>query len=373
MIISDFLLFAVFGLLFCLESVIISGRGTVIIYSHLLNKWSYKVSGFLPSFGGRHLSIRTLFPPLGSAFITGSLPVIISSEGFILNPYEGRWRASGKNFFRYSEVKKIGVSGGSLLINGKSLCRMHSEYEAAWWKDKLIKLVKLPPEKRMEAADRIIASMFDRDEAKKIISGISAAVKPLRAAVNVLYIFLFIAAPLSVWIFTFEDVLFPVLAVLLVLHASVAAIFYRTYRTVFKERGIPWAVLISIAFYPPALIRSADWFFKDSLLMFNPAAVSFCLMQKEDAGKLISFLIREYTYFNFVSDDNFEIRIVNFYRESMLTGIKQLLEKESVSFDDLLMPPVQLDDMESYCPRCFCQYTGKAEICGDCTVELIKY
>jgi len=371
--VSDFLLFAVFGLLFCLESVILSGRGTVIIYSHLMNKWEYSISGTLPFFGGKHLSLKTLIPPLGAAFITTSHPIIISSSGFILNPYEGRLRASGKNSYRYTDVKTIGVSGSSLLINGISFCSMHSESEAAWWKEKLIRLTNISPGKRSDFVNEITASMFDLNAIADLALKIFTAIKPLRIIVNILYFYLFIAAPLLVLFFSFEDVLIPVLTVLLFLHAAAVTFFYRSYRAVFNDRGIPWAAIVSIAFYPPALIRSVDYFYKDSFLMFNAAAVSLSLIPHENSKKLISFLIREYNYFNFATEDNFEQELVSFYRKSMLAVIKQLLEKESINYDELLIPPAQHDDIELYCPRCFCQYTGKVRKCEDCSIDLIKY
>lgn len=373
MIVSDFLLFAVFALLFCLESVIISGRGTVIIYSHLMKKWGYKVSETLPFFGARHLSLKTLFPPLGSAFITGSYPVIISPSGIMLNPYEGRWRSSGVNFFRYSDIKTIGVSGTSLVINECSFCRLHSEYEAAWWKDKLILLVKTLPDKRAELINSILAWMFDIHTIQNSASEIFKKVRPLRILVNFLYLFLFAAAPLLVFFFTFENVLVPVLTVIFLLHTAGVILFHRAYRAVFKDRGFPWSAVISIAFYPPAMIRSIDYFFKDSLIMFNSAAVSLSLMSPADSKRLISFLIREYTFFNFESDDKFEMEAADFYRESMLAEIKLLLNRNSINYSELLIPPEPDDGSEFYCPRCFCQYNGKVIRCEDCSIDLKKY
>jgi hypothetical protein len=338
-----------------------------------MKKWVYKVSETLPFFGARHLSLKTLFPPLGSAFITGSYPVIISPSGIMLNPYEGRWRSSGVNFFRYSDIKNIGVSGTSLVINGDSFCRLHSESEAAWWKDKLILLAKTSRDKRAEIINSIIAGMFDINTIQNSASEILKKVRPLRITVNILYLFLFIAAPLLVLFFTFENILIPVLTIILLLHTAALILFYRAYRAVFKERGIPWSAVISIAFYPPAMIRSIDYFFKDSLIMFNSAAVSLSLVSPADSKRLISFLIREYTFFNFESEDNFEQEAVCFYRESMIAEIKLLLQKKSINYNKLLIPPELHDDIEYYCPRCFCQYNGKVRKCEDCLIDLRKY
>jgi len=373
LIISDFLLFLVFGFLFCLESVILSGRGTVIVYSHFLSKWDFIISDTLPFFGGKHLSFKTLIPPLGSAFITGSYPVIISPSGFMLNPYEGRCRASGINCFRYSEVKIIGVSGPALLINGSTFCRMHSESEADWWKEKLLNLTKISPDKMAGRVNELIASMFDLQSIEKIAEKIFNSVKPLRRTVNLLYIFLFIIAPVLVFLFSFENVLIPVLTAVLFLHAAAVTFFYKAYRTVFENRGIPWAAIISIAFYPPALIRSIDYFFKDSMLQFNAGAAALHLLPQGKSKKLISFLIREYIFFNFASENNFEQEQISFYRNSMLGEIKLLLERKSVNYEELLIPPAPHDDIEFYCPRCFCQYTGKVRTCEDCSIDLKKY
>ena len=190
LIVSDYLLFAVFALFFSMESVILSGKGTVIIYSHLLKRWGFKVSNQLPFFGGKHLSLKTLLPPLGSAFITGSHPIIMSPDGIMLNPYEGRYNTSHKNSYRFSDIKNIGVSGVVLLINGENFCRMHSDIEARHWKDKVLSATGTTAEKRTLTIADIINQMFDIDCAEKIIYKIQTVVKPLRLTVNIYYLFL---------------------------------------------------------------------------------------------------------------------------------------------------------------------------------------
>jgi hypothetical protein len=57
----------------------------------------------------------------------------------------------------------------------------------------------------------------------------------------------------------------------------------------------------------------------------------------------------------------------------MLGEIKLLLERKSVNYEELLIPPAPHDDIEFYCPRCFCQYTGKVRTCEDCSIDLKKY
>lgn len=356
-----------------MESILLSGRGTVVIFSYLLAKWDFTVSVSLPFFGGKHLSLKTLFPPLGSAILTGSYPVIISHEGIMLNPYEGRYKSSGRNSFRYSGIKKIGVSGPVLLINGEKFCRMHSDYEANYWKDKILSVAEAPAERRDPLADEIISSTFDNISAAKRIEQIFIAVKPLRLTVNLLYIFLFISAPLMVIFFSLETVLIPVLVLLSFLHFTAVYIFYKTYKNIFAERDAPWAHIISMAFFPPALIRSVDYFFKDSMLNFNPAAVSLGLLPLEKSEELISFLIREYTFFNFKSDDTFELDVFESYRRSMLQGIESLIQRNVINLDKVLLPPPQYGNIKLYCPRCHCQYTDDVSICEDCNVKLKKY
>jgi hypothetical protein len=351
----------------------LSGRGTVIIYSHLLRKWDYTISGRLPFFAGKHISLRTFLPPLGAAFVTGSCPLILSSSGFMLNPYEGRYKADGKNYINFSEIKTVSVSGSALLINGRNFCKMHSELEALRWKDKIVSIAKFSSDRRGEAISEIIRPMFDLERVEKLIKKISGEIKPLRITVNLLYIFLFIAAPAAVLIFTFEIILFSLLITMVFLHALAVYFFYKGYTAVFEERSTPWPVLISIALYPPALIRSIDYFYKDSVLEFNPSAVSMILFNSGNSRKLISFLIREYTFFRFKSENRIEEEIICSFKKTMLNEIKLLLEKCSIDYNELLVPPAPFENIESYCPRCFCQYTGGVRICEDCSIELEKY
>jgi len=373
LIVSDFLLFTVFGILFCMESVLLSGKGTVIIYSHLLKKWEFTISKNLPFFGGRHLSLKTLIPPIGAAFVTGSSPVIISTSGFMLNPCEGRYKTGAENSYQYSEIQSVGVSGPVLLVNEKNFCRMNSDSEALWWKEKIISLIKTAPDEREKRVDEFIASMFDLENIRKITQNIFVSVKPLRFTVNILYLFLFIAAPLAVFIFNPDDVLLPVLIVILMLHAAAVCFFYRAYRKVFTGRGIPWTVIISIALYPPALIRSIDYFFKDSLLQFNASVAAIALMEPENSKKLISYLIREYIYFRFESEDSFEKDMAVSYNRNLINGIKSLLTKTSINYEDLLKPPPPYDNTCLYCPGCFSQFIKDVKICEDCSIELKKY
>ncbi len=373
MIVSDFFLFAVFAALFFFESVLLSGSGTVIIYSHLLRTWEFAISGTFPFFGGRHLSLKTLTPPLGAAFITGSNPVIVSAAGFMLNPQEGKYRASGKNFYTYSEVKTIGISGSALLINDKHFCKMHCDTEAKWWKEKLIMLVNSASEERSVLIEELVGSMFDVERVEEITGSIFREVKSLRIAVNILYVFLFMAAPLLILFFSFENVLIPALLIILLMHSVAVYLFCKAYRKVFKERGFPWQAIISIAFFPPALLRSIDYFFKDSIMQFNTSAAAIILLSPEDSKKIISYLVREYTYFKFESAESVERELFGSYRLAMLKEIRSLLEKTAINYEELFIPPAAYDDLELYCPRCFCQYISNIKICEDCSIDLKKY
>lgn len=373
MIISDYMLLAVFGILFLIESILPAGRGTVIVYSHLLNRWAYTISSSLPIFGGRHLFLKTLFPPLGASFITGSNPVVLSPSGIMLNPYEGRFSAVGRGHLAFTEIGRVGVSGSALMINDKKFCTMHSEYEAEWWKDRILETMRTSASDRPAVIKRILLLMFDVDVIREIAETVSGKTKHLRIAVNTLYIYLFFIVPLSVVLFSIDTVILPLLCILFLLQAVSISLFSRAYIRVFSERRKPWGVIISTALYPPALIRSIDYFFRDSLIMFNPAAVSLCMMNMADAEALASFLIREYKYYRFTSGDAYEREICSIHREAMLDQVKRLLEINSIDYNAVITPPEQYDDMASYCPRCHCQYSSRALICGDCSIDLVKY
>jgi hypothetical protein len=291
----------------------------------------------------------------------------------MLNPYERRFKSAGRNYYKFSEVKTVSVSGSALVINGESFCRMHSEFEALRWKDAIVHHIKCSMDHREYAVSEMIKSMFDMERIEELIKKIFIEIKPLRITVNLLYIVLFIIAPAAVMIFAFENVLYPLLITILFLHILAVYFFYKGYTAAFEERDTPWQVLISIAFYPPSLIRSIDYFFKDSLLEFNPSAVSLILLSSPNSRKLISFLIREYTFFRFKSEDDFEEEMVESYRDTMLKEIKVLLEKNFINYNELLVPPAPFDNIELFCPRCFCQYTGDVQICEDCSIELKKY
>ncbi|MBN1499978.1 MAG: hypothetical protein JW982_07480 [Spirochaetes bacterium] len=372
---SDFVLLAVFSIFFIAESILFSAKGTVVIYSNSLKKWKYKISDKLPYFGGKYISLRNIFPPLGVSIVCGSFPLIFSEQGFLKNPMSYKYGIadSGDLYIRYSDVREVTSSGSDLIINGKKFCLMNNESEADRWKETIMELVKSHPGNRKKKIEEVISLVFNSAEAEIKLKGILKATRFLRFLLNILYVYLFAFSPVCVYLFTLGNSAVYLLTGLLAIHLSAILMYIRAYRKSIPEKKLQWTVMISAAIFPPGLIRSIDHFFTQTFILYNPLALAFACTGKEVSEELASFLIREYSYFRFESNDKIQNEMITEFRAVMLNEIKKILKKKKMDYDSLVRPPEKSVNSVSYCPKCLCQYVNESLKCMDCNIKLIKY
>lgn len=368
---TAFLLF--FTALYLLESVTLCSGSVVIFFRGATGAVKYRFAKKLPEFGRGRLYMAPLFPPAASLFITGSLPVFFSNRGFcsVIKTGEG---AAENSFYSFDNVERIGVSHNAVTVNGIVFCKTHSEHEAEWWKERLLRLARADAADRGPAAYRLLDEIFDSGIVEKFITEAAGRTFFLSIIINMLFMYCFLVVPAVTWIFSIALTWHFLLAFFFAQASLTVVAFVCSYRKIFQGKGIPWSRVISMVLYTPSLLRCMDIINKTSLSVFHPAAVARVLDNSKVFRELLSYYYREYSIAPLPQCDADSCEVISWNREHAAERVLAAAEESNMTIDELLAPPVRKDEeIKTYCPLCHEQYVLESGSCSECGVALKPY
>lgn len=362
-----------FTALYLLESVTLCSGSAVLFWRGFSGAVKYRFARDLPRFWQGRLFMAPLLNPAASFFITGSMPVIFSGKGFCSVLKDGETGAE-QFFYSFDRVKRIGVSLNSLTVNGKTFCKMHSEHEAEWWKEHLLRLARTGPGSRESEALGMLDEMFDTGTAVKFITSCAGNTFFLSVMISMLFIYCFLVVPAAAWIFSLA-MTWPLLLIIFFLQVTVAVpVFVSSYKKIFPSRRVPWSRVVSMLLYTPSLLRCMDIINKTSLSVCHPAAVARALDNGKVFRRLLSCYYRAYTIAPLPQQEPGFCEVISWYRKHAAERIVKAAGETGISSVDLLAPPVRKDEeIKSYCPFCHEQYVREEGTCSECGIKLECY
>ncbi|HEX7771864.1 MAG TPA: hypothetical protein VF435_05550, partial [Pyrinomonadaceae bacterium] len=203
-----------------------------------------------------------------------------------------------------------------------------------------------------------------------------AIIKPMRELSLILFLFLFVVAPVLVTSFGLMRLIIPVAAVMVILAVLIAILFYRAHKRLFPaETSERFENLVKMILCPPVSIRAPDILTRNLLAEYSPIVVASLLTGSSEQQFVRAFILDlQHPLKHEVSDENAEKTIGWTAAEQLNICLDQIKAGQYLKPEDLSAPTQREENSISYCPRCRCQFVMSAAECPDCPgVTLVNF
>jgi hypothetical protein len=337
--------------------------------------WRFRTDlaqGLHMRFGQHKLFFLNPFSPLAGSIVCEFFPSVrTSKDGSHDNPNSSKIDdAPDTRTIRLSAVEKQQVhsEGKEVRSAGHVLFTAHSEAFASFLAGVLDRVRKSSVRDRDRAFEREFEKMFDAQKVALRLEEYQAHSVFLRAACVLLFVFLFIMAPVLVRLRGLERIWPVLLAYLVWSLAWIGWSFLRAHRALYPEQKEGrWQQVMVLALSPFSAIRANDVLLRDLFCDFHPLAVGQVLLSNEEFRGQAERILR-HSLFRADGDATSSDAVMRRVLQAFLTKI-EMPPKE-------LLRPLQREseNCQTYCPLCLAQFflaEGECPDCGD--VPLKKF
>jgi hypothetical protein len=336
--------------------------------------WRFRAR-FLPRgpgirFGHHKLFFLNPFLPLSGAMVFELFPsVVTSKEGSLEQSNLSRPdEVTGRRTIRLSDQAKQQVqsTGEEVRSAGRLLFTAHSEAYAAFLATVLDHVRKRSAQDRDRALEREFEKMFDTKKIALRLEEFQVHTVFLRTACVLLFVFLFLLAPVLIRIRGLERIWPILLAYLIWSLAWIGWSFLRAHRALYPgQKEGRWQQVMVLALSPFSAIRANDVLLRDLLCAFHPVPVACVLLSKEESRVLAERNLRQ-SLFRMESDATSSDSV-------MRLVLQAFLSKNGMPPEELLSPPHrESENCETYCPLCLAQFVLAEGECPDCVEVTLK-
>jgi hypothetical protein len=368
-------LYLFFLVIYLLECAVWVPRSAVGLFAPV-RRWGWRRPWSPNTSWSRGALFGAPWPPLSSPLVAEPLPVTVGPDGLT---YDG-----GRTHLAWTALEHASAAGARLEVNRRPVATLGTSRGAAALAAVLTELRKLPREARVGRIERLLDERFDVTATAVRLLAFRRGTRALRVVTNVLWVALFVAVPVSLWIPLggIVQLLAGAVLVLLAWLAS-AVVFERTLRKAVVLPRALWPDLtkrVVAASSPLAAIRSADLIARELVGDIDPLAVAAALLPPTALAdlarpRLVDLLFRQGSDLpEGAADDD------RAWRQGQLERIRRLLRGRDLDPEVLLAaPPRDRDEVVAWCPRCLAQYekiaAGPEHCPGDrCPgISLVKY
>lgn len=372
---DELFLFLILCLIYVTDCLLWVSKYSVAFVTWINRQWKDKVTSriFRTSKGG--LLLLNPFPPLGKVFCCHLLPISISPVGIcslnnqILTHREFPEFNFDVSCFNFKEISNVTTDGRKLIVNAAQFCRFWDAQQAERVCALLKTLITTPETSRETIIKQFWNEQFNLEAAKKRYEDALHQMTSLRFLCNILFVYLFIIAPVVVLYRRMTSILIAIAFVMFVIAFQITIEFYilhkRTYPDLKEDRI---SSLIKMILCPPVSIRACDLITEHLLGNYNSLVVANLLLSDDQFKNFAISTLRNLKYPPF--NDFMEERVCeisNWQNHTLLKIATGYLHNASYSSEKLLYPPIPNDpSVRAYCPRCLCQFTQKEGNCPDC-------
>jgi len=342
-------LLAVLVVIYLVDCVYWVPRSGLSVTNWLSKRWTLRFPSAIVGNERGALGFANPLPPLGLASRCLGLTISIAHEGIF-----------SRKLWRWSEIKTVERSEREILINGELFYKAPTEYAARRLAIELARLSKRDDKKRAVEITKLISDSCDPDLITNRIDTFKKTTARLRLLANILFAFLFIICPFSVWRFGIVAALWPIVGAMYLQTIVISLLFSKAHRKIYPDDSAqilkPFITMLLAA---PSAIRVQDILCRPLLEPFHPLAVAKALCPPDQFTPLASQTIRDLTY------PRQKLNTVeSAHRDTLLKTITTQLELDPADF---LQPPKPTESTHTkYCPRCLQQFTQHAASCPDC-------
>ena len=369
------LLFLVLGVIYGWECACWVRRGSVVARTWLGRQWRLAhPSELLGNQRGGFVFAPPL-PPLGTLLTGSQYPLSLSPEAVLayvapsINP---GWRpAQTGRFVRFEDIREVKTRGRTILINGEELLKAASPTFAARLVQHLRRLRELAPAKRGAAIEEILNESLDADALQHRWREFRKQTARLRLVTNMLFGYLFVLAPATIWFLGFRLSWLGLLIGLLALTAAATVLFHRAHKDLYPAAEDERFTHSFITLLSPATtIRAQDALSRLLLEAFHPLALAkvFCAEPEFQAFARTAWREIQFPGLPVCPREEPAAQETERYaRAAWQRVVGGFLKQYGLEPEELSRPPAPADETcRSYCPRCLAQFTATAGTCADC-------
>src|SRR5215213_4673006 len=203
-------------------------------------------------------------PPPGHVVLSHLLPVSISPLGVCafnsqVLPSGSRPATQTGEFVPFSAITKAAGDGAYLLLNGEKFARCATPKQAKALVDVITSAAQAKGSRREAIVRTWIAKQFDASEAEKVWRKAEDDIGSIQGVCTILFLFLFVAAPILVTMFGLQTLIVPIGAVMIMLAVLIGIMFWRAHRRFYPaESQERFENLVKMILCPPVAMRAAD-------------------------------------------------------------------------------------------------------------------
>ena len=368
-------------LLYLTECLIWVKRESVAFVSRMGGRWRLTVPpSWLGNANGGLLFLNPL-PPAGRVFLSHLSPVSISPSGICAYnlqtlPSEARSPGQTGHFLPFNKITRSTTDGVYLLVNGERFAKCATARQARTLAKLIGEMAKVSAGKRERLARNWISEQFAIDDAAARLREGNIVIQPMRELSLILFLFLFVVAPVLVTSFGLTGLVIPVAAVMVILAVLIGILFHRAHKQLFPaETSERFENLVKMILCPPVSIRAPDILTRNLLAEYSPIVLANLLTGSNEQQFVRAFILDlQHPLKHEVSDETAEKTIGWTAAEQLNICLEQVKDGRYLKPEDLSAPTQREENSISYCPRCRCQFVVSAAECPDCPgVTLVDF
>lgn len=369
------LLFLILVAIYAWECACWVPRGSVAFLTWSGRRWQPVHPGTLLGNLRGGLVFAFPLPPLGTVLAGTQFPLSVSAEAVLayvapaVNP-GGRPVQSAK-LCRFDEFRAVAVKAKNVIVNDEVLVRAASPLLAAHLAEKLRLLGKTPAPARAKAIENLMREGFDTTAIERRWRAFQNQSARVRLLTNFLFLYLFLLAPLAIWLFGLRLAWPALLVGLLACTVATATSFRRCHKAFFPDaEDERFTHFLTILLSPATTIRAHDVLSRPLLEMFHPLAIAKVFCADDTFRQFAERVLRDIRHPALPVCPGPEPgaqAVERYARRLLQTAAEEFLERNGINPGELAQPPMPADaTCHSYCPRCLAQFTTTAGVCEDC-------
>ena len=358
------LLFLVLVVVYGWECACWVGRDSTAFRTWLGRQWRMAQPGALLGNQRGGFIFAPPLPPLGTLLVAQQFPLSFSPQGVICGGEIGK-------FLRFDEIRSVETSGRRVRVNGQLLLKAASPTFAEYLGQQLRQLSKLPSSKRAKAIEEIVRHSLDGEAVKRRWVEVQREVAKVRWPTNLMFVYLFVLAPLLIWKVGLRQSWPGLLIGVLIFTVTTAIRFRRAHKALYSAaEDERFTHFLTILLSPATTIRAHDVLSRPALEIFHPLAIAKVFCPEQTFLQLAREVLREMRYparLVCAREEPMPQEAERYSRALWLKTIEDFLARMGISPDELMAPPAPTDaTCRSYCPRCLSQFTASEGVCPDC-------
>jgi len=317
-------------------------------------------------------------PPPGQIVLSHLLPVSISPSGVCafnsqVLPSGSRPATQTGEFVPFPSINKASSDGAYLLLNGSKFAKCATAKQAKALASVIASAAETKASRRESIVRAWMAKQFDASAAEKLWREAQEEIGSLQELCTILFVFLFVAAPIMVMLFGLDALLIPVGSVIVALAVLIGIVFFRLHRKLFPaESQERFENTLKMILCPPVSMRAADIITRSLLSEYSPLVVAGVLGGSNAQQFVRGFVLDLKHPLKHEVTDATSVETIEWATAEQLKASLAHVQRAREAF--VLAAVEREGDSVAYCPRCDVQFVVSDGECPDCPgVELSPF